>query len=70
MNKSVFSWSGGKDSALALHYVLQQDKYEIHTLLTSINQIYNRVTMHGVQKELLYKQVESLGLPLLEMMQS
>jgi uncharacterized protein (TIGR00290 family) len=68
MNKSVFSWSGGKDSALALYYVLQQSKYEVHTLLTSISMDYNRITMHGVHKELLYKQVKSLGLPLLEMM--
>lgn len=62
--KVIVSWSGGKDSALAL-YELQKTKcYEIVSLLTTITQDYNRISMHGVRTILLEMQAESLGLPL------
>lgn len=67
MKKAVFNWSGGKDSALALHYILQQKEYDIETLLTSINEQFNRVSMHGVRTELLHQQGVSLGLPIQEL---
>ncbi len=67
MKKAVFNWSGGKDSALALHYILQEKKYEIQTLLTSINGTNNRVSMHGVRAELLRRQAKVLNLPLQEL---
>lgn len=62
--KSIFNWSGGKDSALCLHRVLQEGKYKIDTLLTTLSGTNNRVTMHGVRQELLQRQAESIGLPL------
>ncbi|MDX2303539.1 MAG: diphthine--ammonia ligase [Microscillaceae bacterium] len=64
MKKAVFHWSGGKDSAMALHQVLKDKSYEVLMLLTSLSQEYDRVSMHGVRKELLYKQVELLDIPL------
>lgn len=64
--KAVFNWSGGKDSTLALHYVLQQKEFEISHLLTTLNDSFNRIAMHGVREELLIRQVESLKLNLLQ----
>ncbi|WP_428225138.1 diphthine--ammonia ligase [Flavobacterium sp.] len=65
--KAIFNWSSGKDSALALYKILQTGTYDVHTLLTSVNQHYDRISMHGVRVELLEKQAESLGLPLHKM---
>lgn len=61
----VISWSGGKDSAWTLHALRQQPKeYVVIGLLTSINQQYNRVAIHGVRRELLEAQALAAGLPL------
>ena len=64
MHKTVFNWSGGKDSSLALYHILKDKNYSIEKLLTSINTTYNRVSMHGVRVELLEKQALELQLPL------
>ena len=58
--KALFTWSGGKDSALALYHVQQQGDFEITALLTTITGDYNRVSMHGFRTELLEQQVASL----------
>ena len=60
----LFSWSGGKDSAMCLHQVLTNGGYEVAGLLTTLNSIYRRVSMHGVREELLDAQAASIGLPL------
>ena len=65
--KVVFCWSGGKDSALALHRLQQCAEYEIVSLLTTCNEHFQRVSMHGVRLELLERQAEALGLPLEKM---
>src|SRR6266436_5652972 len=65
--KIVFCWSGGKDSALALNRMLQDDRYEIVSLLTTCNEHFQRVSMHGVRLELLERQAEAIGLPLQKM---
>jgi len=62
--KIVFCWSGGKDSALALYRILQCGRYEVAALLTTCNEHFQRVSMHGVRLELLEQQAESIGLPL------
>jgi uncharacterized protein (TIGR00290 family) len=66
--KAVFNWSGGKDSSLCLYHLLKQNAYEITTLLTSVNEKFRRVSMHGVREELLEQQAKSIGLPLKTLM--
>ena len=63
-NKAIFNWSGGKDSSLALYEILQKMEYEIACLMSSVNDHYNRVSMHGVRIELIEQQAASIGLPL------
>jgi uncharacterized protein (TIGR00290 family) len=60
----LFCWSGGKDSAMALHALQSADEYRVTSLLTTITEEYNRISMHGVRRELLERQAESIGLPL------
>jgi uncharacterized protein (TIGR00290 family) len=62
----LFSWSGGKDSAMALHVLLQNPKFEVIALLTTVTEGYQRISMHGVRRDLLQRQAESIGLPLKE----
>src|SRR6266481_1046780 len=62
----LFCWSGGKDSAMALHTLLQQKHFQIVALLTTVTEVYDRIAMHGVRRELLQRQAESLRLPLHE----
>ena len=64
IDKAIFNWSSGKDSAMALHMIMQWKTFDIHCLLTSINSQYDRISMHGVRISLLEKQAESIGLPL------
>lgn len=67
MNKAIFTWSGGKDSALALYKIQQRGDIEVVALLTTLNEQYRRISMHGVREELLEQQAEALGLPLIKM---
>jgi uncharacterized protein (TIGR00290 family) len=62
--KVLFCWSGGKDSAMALHRVLADSRYEVVGLLTTYNEHYQRVSMHGIRLDLSERQAESIGLPL------
>ena len=64
IQKCIFNWSGGKDSALALYHCLQNPELDIKYLVTTINDSVNRISMHGVRTELLIKQAESIGIPL------
>ncbi|MGH8460466.1 MAG: hypothetical protein ACRESS_02555 [Stenotrophobium sp.] len=66
--KVVLSWSGGKDSAMAAYHLLASQKYEIAALLTTITEGYDRISMHGVRRELLDRQSEILGIPLHKIM--
>ena len=60
----VLSWSGGKDSALALHRLANDPGLRVEALLTTITREFDRISMHGVRRELLEAQAASLGLPL------
>jgi uncharacterized protein (TIGR00290 family) len=62
----LFCWSGGKDSAMALHTLLQQKEFRVAGLLTTVTEGYDRISMHGVRRQLLHRQAESIDLPLQE----
>ena len=62
----LFCWSGGKDSAMALHALLQQPDFRVASLLTTVTETYDRISMHGVRRELLHRQAQSLRLTLHE----
>ena len=64
MELIAVSWSGGKDSALALYYSQLEKKYKVHSLLTTVSAEYNRISMHGIRIELLEKQIQSIGIPI------
>lgn len=60
--KTYLNWSTGKDCAFAL-YLLQQDpNFHVDHLLTSFNAHHDRVSMHGLHRDLFLKQVEQLKL--------
>jgi uncharacterized protein (TIGR00290 family) len=59
--KILVSWSGGKDSVLSLNEILKDEKLEINALLTVFTSDYDRVSMHGIRRIMLEKQVENLG---------
>ena len=60
----VISWSGGKDSAMALYEVQRSGAYDVLALLTTVTADYDRVSMHGVRRELVQRQAQSLGVSL------
>ena len=66
--KAVMNWSGGKDSALALHKILESDEYDVRYLLTSVNSHWQRISMHGVRRELLKRQAKAIGIDLIEIL--
>ena len=62
--KAALLWSGGKDSALALHHVRRTHPgLRVVKLLTCVSQAYDRVSMHGVRRRLIEDQADALGLP-------
>jgi uncharacterized protein (TIGR00290 family) len=61
----VLSWSGGKDSALAL-WTMRDEGVEPTALLTTFTEDYGRVSMHAVRRELLEAQAATVGVPLVE----
>jgi uncharacterized protein (TIGR00290 family) len=66
LERIVMSWSGGKDSCMALHELRASAEYEVAMLLTTITRDQDRISMHGVRRTLLQAQAEALGLPLRE----
>lgn len=64
MEKVLFTWSGGKDSALALYFIQKDGKYEVLALITTITRGYDRVSMHGVRRVLVEAQARSLDIPI------
>ena len=61
----ALSWSGGKDSALALWALRELHAVEPQVLITTITSEYERVSMHGVRRDLIDRQAEKLSLPLI-----
>jgi uncharacterized protein (TIGR00290 family) len=64
LKRVIASWSSGKDSAWMIHVLRQTPGIEIGALLTTVNEVANRVAMHAVRVDVLQAQADSLGLPL------
>lgn len=64
MKRSIFNWSSGKDSALALYYAMQNPDIDIKYLFSVINSDTNRIGMHEIPVALLESQAEAIGIPL------
>ncbi|MFK8102812.1 MAG: diphthine--ammonia ligase [Saprospiraceae bacterium] len=62
--KTYLNWSSGKDAALALYHLQKNNQLEVDRLVTTINTHFDRVTMHGLQRQLLEEQAAAIGLPL------
>src|SRR6476469_4363505 len=60
----LLSWSGGKDSALALEALRADPSANVVALLTSVTRGYDRISIHGVRRSLLEAQANRIGLPL------
>jgi uncharacterized protein (TIGR00290 family) len=66
--KAFVSWSSGKDSAFALYEAQRSGLAEVVGVLTTLNEAYDRVAMHGVRESVLDRQIAALGLPALKVM--
>ena len=66
MERVLVSWSGGKDSAMAIAEILKGQRHEVVALITTVTRDYDRISMHGVRRTLLGLQAKSLGLQLEE----
>ena len=63
--KTLVCWSSGKDSAWTLHVLQRERTANVAALLTTMNEAYDRVAMHGVRAEVLRAQAAAAGLPLI-----
>jgi diphthamide synthase (EF-2-diphthine--ammonia ligase) len=61
--KALISWSSGKDSAFALHEVRRSGEFEVVGALTTVTETFERVSIHGVRREILHAQLNAAGLP-------
>ena len=59
------AWSGGKDSSLALARLLADPAYRVRALVTAVTTGYDRISIHGVRRDLLERQADAIGLPLI-----
>ena len=64
--RTFLSWSSGKDASLALSVLKKEGLHIPELLVTTVTAKLDRVTMHGLRKELLLKQAASLEIPLME----
>lgn len=62
----LLSWSGGKDCLMALAALRDDPAWRVVALLTTITGGFQRVSMHGIRRDVLQAQVAALGLPLVE----
>ena len=59
----VMSWSGGKDSALALWRLRQDPAFDVRALLTTMTEGYERISMHAIRESILTRQASEIGVP-------
>ena len=64
MESVLLSWSGGKDSAMALYELGKAGGCHVLALLTTVTEGYERISMHGVREALLEQQAAAVGLEL------
>jgi uncharacterized protein (TIGR00290 family) len=64
MKRVLMSWSSGKDSAWALHLLRRDPGIEVCGLLTTLNDEFQRVAMHGTRRSVLEAQAGAAQLPL------
>jgi uncharacterized protein (TIGR00290 family) len=64
LERALLSWSGGKDSTLAMYELRRAGRFEVVALITTVTRDYDRVSMHGVRRQLLERQAEELGIGL------
>ncbi len=60
----IVSWSGGKDSMMALREILQSQDYRVAGLVTTVMEGYERVQIQNVRRALIEQQATSLGMPI------
>lgn len=61
--KALISWSSGKDSAFALHEIRRAGAFDVVGALTTVNERFGRVSIHGVRQKVLDAQLAAAGLP-------
>jgi uncharacterized protein (TIGR00290 family) len=61
--KALISWSSGKDSAFSLHEIRRAGQYDVVGALTTVTETFDRVSIHGVRREILQAQLDAAGLP-------
>jgi uncharacterized protein (TIGR00290 family) len=64
--RMILSWSGGKDSALALWALRQTGALRVDALVTTVTTPYDRISMHGIRRSILHAQAISIGVPVVE----
>lgn len=62
----IVSWSGGKDSALALNELLHDKNYRVNGLFSTTSIASGRLPVHEVKKEFIRQQAREAGLPFFE----
>jgi len=60
------AWSGGKDAALALYHLQRSGRWRVTRLLTTVTDVYQRTSMHGLRRPLLRRQAAAVGLDVVE----
>ena len=60
----LLAWSSGKDGAWALHVLRQDPQVRVAGLLSTVSEVFDRVSMHGVRLDLVRAQARAAGLPL------
>lgn len=61
----LLAWSGGKDSSLALAALQADPATLVVGLLTTVTAAYDRISIHGVRREILHAQGRAVGLPVI-----
>ena len=63
----LVSWSSGKDSAWALHALSQQcERFDVRGIFTTVNERFERVSIHSTPIWVLREQSTRLGVPVYE----